>query len=1005
MAKAFTGKIHVYIGANTTEIEKSLKDLSYSVKQISKDITRFGKDVSISLSGPLTAWGTAATMAGRKVRDALNDVAVGTGATGEALRSLQSDFRAIAGQVPDDMSQTAKAIAGVHASLGATGPVLQDLAKGFVDLSRVTKSDLGTNMTQILKVLNNWNIDAAQGTQVLSKFLFASQKTGISINEITEIFASSGNMFRTYKFSLEDSIAFLFLLAKSGANVSRVLTGLDRSLGNLAKAGIKDLVGSFNAYLKAIKNAKTDTEALQLAAEIFGKISDVPLMEGLRTGAFDFGDFAEQIKNATTTLQTAVEDTEGFSAKWGRLTNQLTLALEPLGTHILKIAGEYLPALSDATGTLNIDFSDTTIKIGMIVAALGPATLALGAMTAAVSSLISALKTLIVFVSGPVGLFVGLSALGIALLEYSGQIENSKSRTEETAKAFAELSAQVRNMTMEQLRNQLVMSEHAMLELERQAYKTQAAIATLESQRAQIVADNLIHTAFGGEIPFTNAVDESLATERKELERVNNLLKNNQQIIETAQKRLKELDSMPKSTVEAIGSGGGKLPNLSKSSSHRTGKTETEKFLENVRDRIKYLNEDGQKFLPTLEAMQAKLKPLSEDWKKLEDLRLNINKTAFDKSLQDVQDQIRYLDKDGAEFLPKLNEMAQGLDPLSENGKRVADVIKGIEDSLYSSTWSNLSWQFSEGLLKSSEYAGILKTELAGLEEGTDKWRARFSELQNVEMSEVSRQLNKLSTDFHDGLLQNGEYESALNAIIQDFSEFPKIVQAATDALEAFHRQSALAEISVGKQLSQALKEATRDFKELQGVGILGTVEGFLQASIYGEDFGESLKRLGQDIVYTTLKMLILSQLTQMLGTLFGGFLGLGGVAIPQINAKGNVFANGHKLNTYSKGGLVNKPTIFPMADGMGLMGEAGAEAIMPLGRDAQGRLGVYGTSSGNTAPTVIVNVENQSGVPLSAQENGVSFDERFNRAVVSVILRDQATNGPISRNYRSVMR
>lgn len=1010
MAKAFTGKMRVSIGADTSEVEKALKDLSKSVGKVSKELISFGKNVSVSLTAPLTAWGAAATAAALKVQDALNDVAVGTGATGEALRGLQADFKAIAGQVPDDMSLTAKAIADVNTMLGATGPELQALTKSFLDLSRITKTDLASNIESITKLMNNWGIEASSGAKVLDKLLFASQQTGVSVNELAQMIGESGNTFRTYNFSLEDSIAMLALLSKRGVDVGQFLTGLDRSLGNLAGAGIKDMREAFDAFLVAIKNAPNDMKALQLAAELVGKISDVPLMSAVRSGGFDYGEFSRQIREATGTLQTFIEETEGFSAKWRRLTNQLTLALEPLGTHILKIAEEYMPALSDATGKLNIDFSDTTIKIGMIVAAVGPATLALGAFTAAVSSLIGALKTLIVFVSGPVGLFVGLSALGVALLEYTGQIENSKARTEETAKAFAELSAQVRNMTLEQLRNQLVVSEHAMRELERQAYKTQAAIATLESQRAQIVAGNLIYTAFGGEIPFTKDVDENLANERKELERVNNLLKNNQQIIETAQKRLKELDStQKKATVGSGVSGGGNVPNLSqskKASKTQTGKTEAEKYVENVQDRIKYLNEDGQKFLPTIEAMQAKLKPLSDDWKRLEDLRLNINKTAFDKALQDVQDQIRYLDKDGADFLPKLQEMAQGLDPLSENGKKVADVMKTIKDSLYSKQWTQYSWQFSEGLLKSSEYAEILKAEIAGLEEGTDKWRARFSELQNVEMSEVSKRLKKLSADFHDGFLQGTEYESALNAIIQEFAEFPKIVQAATEALEAFRRQSVLANISVGKQLSQALKEATRDFKELEGRGILGTVEGFLQATIYGEDFGESLKKLGQDIVYTTLKMVILSQLTQMLGTVFGGFFGLGGVAIPQLNAKGNVFANGYKLSTYAKGGLVNKPTVFPMANGMGLMGEAGAEAIMPLGRDSQGRLGVYGASvSGNNAPTVVVNVENQSGVQLTAQENGVSFDERFNRAVVSVILRDQATNGPITRNYRSVIR
>lgn len=1007
MAKAFTGKIHVSIGADTSEVEKALKDLSKSVSKVSKGLVSFGKNVSVSLTAPLTAWGAAATAAAIKVRDALNDVAVGTGATGEALRGLQADFRAIAGQVPDDMSQTAKAIADVNTALGATGPELQQLSKSFLDLSRITKSDLSTNMSTVLKVMNNWGIAASQGTKVLDEFLFASQQTGISIGELAGMLAPSGNMFRTYGFTLEDSIALLSLMSKAGVDVTKVITGLDRSLGNLAKAGVKDLSSSFRAYLELIKNAKSETEALQLTAELFGKISDVPIMSAIRSGGFDIGAFSEQISNATGTLQTSIEETEGFSAKWGRLTNRMALALEPLGTHILKIAEEYLPALSDATGALNIDFSDTTIKIGMIVAVIGPATLALGAFTAAISSLIVALKTLIVFFSGPVGMVVGLGLLAGAFFMATGRMKDNQEEAKKVAEAYKGLNDQIRSMTMEQLKASLVSSESQLKNLRAEIYRTQAALAELNAQAIKMSDRMAVDINYDASDELLS-VGQQIQSQEQRLARNRAREKEQEAYIARIKKQIDELNRQKPVVV-------GNAPNLSNSktsaSKSNIGKTEAEKFVENVQDRIKYLNEDGQKFLPTLEAMQAKLKPLSEDWKKLEDLRLNINKDAFDKSLQDVQDQIRYLNKDGAEFLPKLRDMVQGLDPLSENGKKVADVIKMIEDSLYSSTWSNFSWQFSEGFLKSSEYAEILRTEIAGLEEGTDKWRARFSELQNIEMSEVSRQLTNLSEDFHDGFLQSSEYEAALNAIIQDFADFPRIVQTATDALEAFRRQSMLAEISVGKQLSEALKEATIDFKELEGNGILRTIEGFLQASIYGEDFGESLKRLGQDIVYTTLKMLILSQLTQMLGAVFGGFLGLGSssVEIPQINSNDLAWSNA--LNgipyapKYAKGGLVNKPTVFPMADGMGLMGEAGTEAIMPLGRDSQGRLGVYGISSGNTAPTVIVNVENQSGMQLTAQESGVSFDERFNRAVVSVILRDQATNGPISRNYRSVMR
>jgi polyhydroxyalkanoate synthesis regulator phasin len=63
-------------------------------------------------------------------------------------------------------------------------------------------------------------------------------------------------------------------------------------------------------------------------------------------------------------------------------------------------------------------------------------------------------------------------------------------------------------------------------------------------------------------------------------------------------------------------------------------------------------------------------------------------------------------------------------------------------------------------------------------------------------------------------------------------------------------------------------------------------------------------------------------------------------------SAKGNAFGAGRVI-AMANGGIVNGPTLFPMANGMGLMGEAGPEAVMPLARDRQGRLGVRGGGGG----------------------------------------------------------
>lgn len=75
----------------------------------------------------------------------------------------------------------------------------------------------------------------------------------------------------------------------------------------------------------------------------------------------------------------------------------------------------------------------------------------------------------------------------------------------------------------------------------------------------------------------------------------------------------------------------------------------------------------------------------------------------------------------------------------------------------------------------------------------------------------------------------------------------------------------------------------------------------------------------------------------------------------PMPNARGNAFLAG-SIVPFASGGIFDTPTYFPMASGKtGLLGEAGAEAIMPLTRTRDGKLGV--AASGGTNKTITINV------------------------------------------------
>lgn len=89
-----------------------------------------------------------------------------------------------------------------------------------------------------------------------------------------------------------------------------------------------------------------------------------------------------------------------------------------------------------------------------------------------------------------------------------------------------------------------------------------------------------------------------------------------------------------------------------------------------------------------------------------------------------------------------------------------------------------------------------------------------------------------------------------------------------------------------------------------------------------------------------------------------GGFLANGVNALlsnAMPFAKGGAFSQGQVM-PFAKGGVVSAPTNFGMRSGTGLMGEAGPEAIMPLTRGADGRLGVQAAGGGRPV-TVVMNI------------------------------------------------
>jgi hypothetical protein len=106
--------------------------------------------------------------------------------------------------------------------------------------------------------------------------------------------------------------------------------------------------------------------------------------------------------------------------------------------------------------------------------------------------------------------------------------------------------------------------------------------------------------------------------------------------------------------------------------------------------------------------------------------------------------------------------------------------------------------------------------------------------------------------------------------------------------------------------------------------------------------------------------MNLLSSIGSIIGSVFSGIGGLFGLS------QGGVLWNG-KITPFASGGVVGGPTAFPLRNGIGVMGEAGKEAVMPLSRTSNGDLGISVADS-VTQPTII-NVLDPSQVQILAMQ------------------------------------
>ena len=309
-------------------------------------------------------------------------------------------------------------------------------------------------------------------------------------------------------------------------------------------------------------------------------------------------------------------------------------------------------------------------------------------------------------------------------------------------------------------------------------------------------------------------------------------------------------------------------------------------------------------------------------------------------------------------LLPSLNNLAEMFRDINTEGKDLEILFKGLELTI--ETLAATVFTMYKGFESVGLYLIAIFETLNKLSRGDFKGAGERIQKYFVDTWKDAK--NSLET-----------YDRIYNGVSEASEEYGKKTE---DSLEKTFGQEAIAKIDTFKESIKSVGEA---FGDVVVKGIKGMEDALVKFVMTGTI---SFRNLANSIISDMVRIAIQQTITKPFTNFISGIFE---------NADGNAFVDG-KVQKYAYGGVVNRPTLFPMANGMGLMGEAGAEAILPLRRGSNGKLGVQASSGG--FGNIVVNVDASGSNVEGNESEGRALGIALSAAIETELIKQKRPGG-----------
>lgn len=230
-----------------------------------------------------------------------------TGATGDMAKEMTKSYGNVAKRILGDSTDIANAVGEVSTRFGLSGKPLEDLAAQYVKFADITDSDIIGSINDTQKALSAYGKGVEYAESFLDSLAKTQQDTGVNTATLTTGIISNATAFQEMGLSLDQAVAFMGQLEKSGTNSETVLNGMRKALKNSTKDG-KSLNQSLLDLQNAIEGNGDSTKGLQAAYDLFGKSGD-QIYGAIKNGTLSFKDLTVAMNTSKGTVNATYDET------------------------------------------------------------------------------------------------------------------------------------------------------------------------------------------------------------------------------------------------------------------------------------------------------------------------------------------------------------------------------------------------------------------------------------------------------------------------------------------------------------------------------------------------------------------------------------------------------------------------------------------------------------------------------------------------------------------------